>query len=231
MTLIHYVHIPHTIRLNYETTALCLLGEKDGLEAIVADLYNFGFIITTRKSNFPKHWALFPNFKNNSPHTALQSFYWKLPWDHRHFCAAQSHPAREQQYYISNYSCMITVRDFKFQKSGHVCRAGVRGISARQKSPFLTPLPWAFQQLRSKEDDSALMKMRALSSSLRQLTGERGGRRRQCFPSTSRVKETQVRTARAARDHPEHRSSKGQLLSLGLQLKVYSEGVAAILLI
>lgn len=63
MTLIHYVHIPHTIRLNYETTALCLLGEKDGLEAIVADLYNFGFIITTRKSNFPKHWALFPNFK------------------------------------------------------------------------------------------------------------------------------------------------------------------------
>lgn len=159
MTLIHYVHIPHTIRLNYETTALCLLGEKDGLEAIVADLYNFGFIITTRKSNFPKHWALFPNFKNNSPHTALQSFYWKLPWDHRHFSAAQSHPAREQQYYISNYSCMITVRDFKFQKSGHVCRAGVRGISARQKSPFLTPLPWAFQQLRSKEDDSALMKM------------------------------------------------------------------------
>lgn len=45
--MIHYVYISHTIRLNYETTALGLLGEKQSLEAIAAEWYNFWFIITT----------------------------------------------------------------------------------------------------------------------------------------------------------------------------------------
>lgn len=89
------------------------------------------------------------------------------------FCCPrpQSHPPREW-YYISNYTCTIKVRYFKLKKSGHICRAGVTSVSARKTSPFSAQLPWVFH-LHSKEVDSALMLVWALSSSVIQLTGEK----------------------------------------------------------
>lgn len=73
------------------------------------------------------------------------------------FCQA-TQPGNSKIASVTPYSCMITVRDFKFMKISLAMSAEPeRGVSVLGRL-FLVPLPQVFQHLHSK-DDLALTQM------------------------------------------------------------------------